>query len=64
VHSFRSLLTRLGEFFADVLEREELFLNLFNIQQLGVAGVELGESVAFRIALVEVLVIVQAALEL
>ncbi len=52
----------LRQFLADVLEREEFFLDFFDVQQLGVAGVELGERVAFRIALAEVLVVVEAAL--
>ena len=52
----------LRQFLADVLEREELFLDLFHVQQLGVAGVELRERVAFRVALTKILVVVQAAL--
>ena len=58
----RGLLPHFREFVADVLERQELFLDLFHVQQLGVAGVELRERVAFRIALAEVLVVVKAAL--
>ena len=52
----------LRQFLADVLEREELFLDLFHVQQLGVATVELRERVAFRIALAKILVVVQATL--
>ena len=55
------LLPHLRKFFADVAQAKELFLDLFHVQQLGVAGVELRERVAFRIALAEVLVVIQAA---
>ena len=56
------LLPHLRKFFADVAQAKELFLDLFHVQELGVAGVEFRERVAFRVALAEVLVVIQAAL--
>ena len=49
-----------GQFVADVLQRKQLLLHLLHIEKLGVVGVELGQGVALHIALLEVLVVVQA----
>ena len=56
------LLPHLRKFFADVAQCKELFLDLFHVQELGVAAVELGERIALGVALAEILVVVQAAL--
>ena len=52
----------LGQLLLDVCQGGDLCLGLGHGQKLGVVGVELGKGVALGIALIEVLVVVEAAL--
>ena len=60
VHLF-ALFMQFGELLPDIGELQELVLDLLHIEKLRVVGVELAQEVALRVALLEVLVIVEPA---
>lgn len=60
VHLF-ALFMQFGELLPDIGELQELVLDFLHIEKLRVVGVEFAQQVALRVALLEILIVVEAA---